>query len=216
MQFEDLSIPMLSQIPVLGPILFQNNILVHVALVLVLISAFVLFKTTFGLKIRAVGENPQTADSLGVNVYSVRYLCVVLGSALMGLAGGYVVLAYVPYLSYNIIAGRGWIAFALVYLGRWDPRKLLGGVILFSFVNAFQLRLESLGIPFPYQVFSMIPYILCLIVLVMAKGSSPSGNGPPLREGIEQVKGRTHSALTFKIVLIDLFSVKPKITNLIR
>jgi ABC-type uncharacterized transport system permease subunit len=133
--FDAINIPVLSQIPVLGPVLFQNDILVYLALVLVPISAFVLFKTTLGLNIQAVGENPVAADAAGVNVYRIRYLCVILGGAFAGLAGTFLSLAYLNVFVENMTAGRGWIAVILVILGRWNPFLVLGGAFLFGSVN---------------------------------------------------------------------------------
>ena len=168
-QFTSINIPVLSQLPFVGPIIFQQNILVYLAYLLVPIAAFVLYKTTYGLKVMSVGENPRAADSSGVNVYSTRIISIIIGTMLIGLGGSYVVLAYVPILASDVVAGRGWVALALVTFGRWDPVKLLAGVFLFCITDAFQLRLQAIGVPIPYQFLIMSPYVLTMIVMVLAR-----------------------------------------------
>ena len=181
-QFPVISVPLLSNIPLLGPIIFQQNILVYLAFALVPVIAFVFYRTTFGLKIIAVGENPKAADTMGIKVYSTRYLCVIIGSMLISLGGAYISLAYVPVLQEDVIGGRGWIALALVTFGRWDPKKILGGALLFSVADAVQMRLQTLGVPIPYQFFLMTPYILTLVVMIVAREASrPAALAQPYR-----------------------------------
>jgi simple sugar transport system permease protein len=166
--FEAVHIPVLSEIPVLGPALFQHNFLTYLGILLVPILAFVLFRTDLGLKIRAVGENPQAADTLGVNVYLIRYLSVIFTGAMAGFAGAYISLAYVKVFSEGIIASRGWIALALVTFGRRSPYKILGGALLFGFVDALQIRLQGIpDFPIPYEFLLMLPYILSIAILVI-------------------------------------------------
>lgn len=170
--FKALNIPLLSQIPILGPILFQQNILVYLAFLLVPVSALVLFRTTLGLKITAVGENPRAADALGVNVYAIRYLCVVLDGIMAGLGGTFLTLGYMNMFTDWITAGRGWIAISLVIFGRWNPYGALGGALLFGGVNALQLRFQMVGVAVPYQFALMLPYLLTIIVLVSVSGKT--------------------------------------------
>lgn len=179
--FKDINIPVLSQIPIIGPILFQQNILVYLALISVPLLTIVLFKTTFGLKIRSVGENPLAANALGINVYRVRYVCVVIGGLMAGLGGAYLSLAHVTMLSEEVVAGRGWIAFAIVIFSKWKPYGALGGALLFGCVDALQIRLQTSGIMFPYQFVVSLPYILTIIVLVMTYGKAraPAALGTP-------------------------------------
>lgn len=168
--FEALPIPVLSEIPVLGPILFRQNVLVYLAFLLVPLLAAVMTHTTWGLRIRAVGDNPRAADSLGVNVYAVRYWAVIFGGALAGLGGAFLPLGYMNMFADNITAGRGWIAIALVIFGRWNPYMVLAGSLLFGGVDAIQLRLQALGLAVPYQFMLMAPYVLTILALLSMRG----------------------------------------------
>lgn len=165
-RFESISIPVLSQIPVIGPILFNHNVLVYLAFLLVPIFGIILFRTSFGLKTIAVGDKPQAADSLGVNVHRIRYLCVILSGTMAGLGGAYVSLASSNVLTETVIAGRGWIVIALVIFGMWSPYKIFGGVLLFSFVRALQLWLQAIGVGIPSEFMAMIPYMLPIVALL--------------------------------------------------
>lgn len=166
--FRPLAIPLLSRIPVLGEVFFNQNLLVYGAYLLVPIAAFVMDKTTFGLKIRAVGENPEAADSLGVNVSLVRYITVTLGGALSGLAGASLSIALLNVFQQNLTSGLGFIAVALVYFGGWRPWGVLAGALLFSMVNALQLWVQVLGLPIPSEFAVMMPYVLTILALVVA------------------------------------------------
>jgi ABC-type uncharacterized transport system permease subunit len=164
--FSKVYIPFLSDIPGLGEIFFSQNILVYLAYALVPISWFVLNKTTLGLKIRSVGENPEAADSLGVSVASIRYFTIVLGGTLSGLAGASLSIALLNVFQQNMTSGLGFIAVALVYFGGWRPWGVLGGALLFSMVNSLQLWIQVLGIPIPSDIAVMMPYMLTILVLV--------------------------------------------------
>ncbi len=166
--FRPLAIPLLSRIPVLGEVFFNQNLLVYGAYLLVPVAAFVMDKTTFGLKIRAVGENPEAADSLGVNVSLVRYITVTLGGALSGLAGASLSIALLNVFQQNLTSGLGFIAVALVYFGGWRPWGVLAGALLFSMVNALQLWVQVLGLPIPSEFAVMMPYVLTILALVVA------------------------------------------------
>ena len=163
--FPDLAIPALSRIPVIGEIFFQHNILVYVAFALVPIAWFVLNKTPFGLKVRAVGQNPEAADSLGVNVSRVRYLTVTLGGMLSGIAGASLSIALLNTFQQNLTNGMGFIAVALVYFGGWRVSGVLLGSLLFSTVNAIQLWLQVKGVTIPSDFLLMMPYIVTILVL---------------------------------------------------
>jgi ABC-type uncharacterized transport system permease subunit len=165
--FPKVNIPVLSDIPVLGDIFFRQNVLVYIALALVPIAWFVLNKTTLGLKIRAVGENPDAADSLGVNVARIRYFTIILGGTLSGIAGASLSIALLNVFQQNMTSGLGFIAVALVYFGAWRPWGVLGGALLFSLVNSLQLWIQVLGIPIPSDIAVMMPYILTILVLVL-------------------------------------------------
>jgi len=164
--FPKVQIPILSDLPVVGEIFFRQNVLVYIAFALVPIAWFVLNKTTLGLKIRAVGENPEAADSLGVSVARIRYFTIILGGTLSGVAGASLSIALLNVFQQNMTSGLGFIAVALVYFGAWRPWGVLAGALLFSFVNSLQLWIQVLGIPIPSDIAVMMPYILTILVLV--------------------------------------------------
>jgi simple sugar transport system permease protein len=184
--FSPVNIPVLSGIPVLGEIFFRQNILVYGAFALVPIGWFVLNKTTLGLKIRAVGENPEAADSLGVSVSRVRYFTIILGGILSGVAGASLSIALLNVFQQNMTSGLGFIAVALVYFGGWRPWGVLLGALLFSIVNSLQLWVQVLGIPIPSDFAVMMPYVLTILALVVTvqRVRSPSALTKPFeREG---------------------------------
>lgn len=184
--FPTIDIPLLSKIPIFGNIFFSQNILVYLAFLLVPVAWFVLNKTTLGLKIRAVGENPEAADSLGVSVSSIRYFTIILGGTLSGLGGASLSIALLNVFQQNLTAGLGFIAVALVYFGGWRPWGVLAGALLFSMVNALQLWIQVLGIPIAAEFAVMMPYILTIVVLVLSvsKVRTPSALTKPFkREG---------------------------------
>jgi len=165
--FPKVVIPGLTELPVLGEIFFNHNILVYGAYLLVPVGWFVLNRTTLGLKIRAVGENPEAADSLGVSVAGVRYFTIILGGILSGVAGASLSTALLNVFQQNMTSGLGFIAVALVYFGGWRPWGVLGGALLFSLVNSLQLWIQVLNIPIPSDIAIMMPYILTILVLVL-------------------------------------------------
>ncbi|MGZ6316184.1 MAG: ABC transporter permease [Anaerolineales bacterium] len=166
--FAKVNIPVLSAIPGIGDIFFKQSVLVYGAYLLVPIAWFVLNKTTLGLKIRSVGENPDAADSLGVSVARVRYFTIILGGALSGIAGASLSISLLNVFQQNMTSGLGFIAVALVYFGAWRPVGVLIGALLFSMVNSLQLWIQVLGIPVPSDIAVMMPYILTIIVLVVS------------------------------------------------
>jgi simple sugar transport system permease protein len=166
--FAPIRIPLLGNIPVLGGIFFDHNILVYGAFALVPLSWFILNKTTWGLKIKAVGQNPAAADALGVSVNLVRYLTVTMGGVLAGIGGASLSIALLNVFQQNLTYGMGFIAVALVYFGGWNPVGVLFGSLLFSSVNALQLWVQVLGIPIPAEYATMMPYVLTILALVIA------------------------------------------------
>ncbi len=165
--FPDLPIPLLSDIPLLGPVFFRHNVLVYAAYLLVPLAWFVLNKTTLGLNIRSVGENPEAADSLGISVARVRYFTIILGGVLSGIAGAALSVGLLGVFQQNMTSGLGFIAVALVYFGAWRPLGVLAGALIFSLVNAMQLWVQVLGVPIPSELAVMMPYILTIVVLVL-------------------------------------------------
>ena len=166
--FPRINFPILTELPVLGEILFNHNLLVYVAFALVPISAYVLNNTTFGLMIRAVGQNPEAADAMGVNVARVRYATTTIGGMMAGLAGASLSIALINLFQQNLTAGQGFIAVALVYFGGWRPWAVAAGAMLFSFVNALQLQIKVIGADIPSEFAVMAPYVITIIALVFA------------------------------------------------
>lgn len=189
--FQSVSIPILSDIPVIGSILFQQNVLVYVAFALVPVSVWLLNKTKWGLQIRAVGQNPAAADAMGVNVNRVRYSTVILGGVLAGVAGASLSIAVTPIFQENMTAGRGYIAVALVYFGAWSPWRVMAGALLFSIANNLQIWAQILdvrigGAAIPPNLLIMAPYILTIAVLLFArqrKRLEPAALSKPFERG---------------------------------
>lgn len=183
--FRPIQIPFFSDIPILGQIFFRQNVLVYGAYVLVVIAWFVLNKTTLGLKIRAVGESPQAADSLGVSVARVRYFTLSLGGMLSGLAGASLSIALLNVFQQNMTSGLGFIAVALVYFGGWRPFGVMAGALLFSMVNSLQLWVQVLNIPIPSDFAVMMPYVLTIVALVVTvqRVRPPSALSKPFERG---------------------------------
>lgn len=167
-----LKIPLLGDIPYLGTILFHQNLLVYLTFLLVPVSAWILFKTQFGLNLRAVGEHPRAADTLGVPVEKMRYMGVILGGVFSGLGGCFLTLAQLNRFTDNITAGRGFIAIAAVIFGKWNPYGAAVATLLFGIADGLQLRLQALGTRLPYQFLLMLPYILTIVALIGIVGKS--------------------------------------------
>ncbi len=151
----------------LEPILSQYW-LTYAALLLVPVLGWMLTRTTIGLRIRAVGENPEAADMAGINVYAIRYLALMLGGALMGAAGAFLSLAQLGAFAQGIVNGRGWVAIAIVIFGNWKPSRVLGGALLFGALQALQLRLQAEGVQLPYEALLALPYVITIVVLALA------------------------------------------------
>lgn len=183
--FSSIYIPLLSDIPIVGEIFFQQNLLVYFAYIMVPISWFVLSKTTLGLKIRAVGENPEAADTLGVSVSGVRYFTQIFGGVMSGIAGASLSIALLNVFQQNLTSGLGFIAVALVYFGGWRPLGVLIGSLIFSMVNALQLWVQVLNIPIPSDIAVMMPYVLTILALVIAvqRVRPPSALTKPYERG---------------------------------
>jgi general nucleoside transport system permease protein len=183
--FPEIYIPVLSDIPYIGEIFFRQNILVYFAYLLVPLAWFVLNKTTLGLKIRSVGENPDAADSLGVSVARIRYFTIILGGTLSGVAGASMSIALLNVFQQNMTSGLGFIAVALVYFGAWRPIGVLGGALLFSLINSLQLWIQVLSIPIPSDLAVMMPYVVTILVLVatVSKVRAPTALTKPFERG---------------------------------
>lgn len=158
----------LADLAVIGPLLFKQNVLTYAAFIMTAIVWYVLFRTLFGLRLRAVGEDPATADTSGINVLWMRFVAVVAGGALCGAAGGYLALASSNIWVDGMIAGRGWIAVGLVIFARWRPLLALVGALLFGAIEALIPRVQATGADVPIYMMMMLPYLATLAVLVLA------------------------------------------------
>ena len=183
--FQSIKIPLLGDIPYVGPILFNHSILVYGAFLLVPLAWFVLEKTTLGQRIKAVGQNPAAADTLGINVNGIRYFSVCLGGVLAGIAGASLSISLLNLFQDNLTAGMGFIAVALVYFGGWRPIMILAGALLFSVVNSFQLWMQVLGVNIPSDVAVMLPYLLTIVALAVTvnRVRQPAALNKPFERG---------------------------------
>lgn len=163
----NISIPGLSDLPFVGKLLFGQDPIFYLSILLTLGVAWFLFRTRAGLTLRSVGDNHGSAHALGINVIGIRYLAVMFGGACAGLAGGYLSLVYTTQWIENMTAGRGWIALALVVFASWRPWRVLAGAYLFGAVSIGQLHAQALGIGVPSQLLSSLPYLATVIVLVL-------------------------------------------------
>ncbi len=164
--FPDLNLPLLGKIPILAAF-FNQDIITYMLFIIIPLSWFYLFKTKHGLTLRSVGENPQTAAAMGINVSKIRYIYTIIGGMLVGLGGAHLTLAYTPGWSENVTGGRGWIVIALVIFAGWNPARAVFGAILFGGINAIQFRLQAAGTVIPASFLNMAPYIATIVVLVI-------------------------------------------------
>lgn len=181
--FEPVAIPVLSSIPVIGEVLFHKDPLVYLLYVLVPLLFVFLFHTPWGLAIRAAGQHPAAADTAGIPVLRLRYLCVAGAGILASLGGCYLVLVEVHLFSENMSAGKGFIALAAVILGRWNPLGALAACLLFGFFDALQLRLQFSNPDVPYQFFVLLPYLVSILALVglVGRPRPPAAIGRPYK-----------------------------------
>ena len=181
-------IPWLSDLPVVGPVFFQHNVLVYLALVLVPVASLVLFRTHFGLSIRAVGESPDAVDTRGLNVSWIRYLSLAIGGALAGLGGGYLVLGSLGLFWTQMTAGRGFIAIAVVVFSKWSPWRALLGALVFGLAAAVQISLQTIRVPIASELLLMLPYIITILVLISVsrRAEFPSAFAVPYYRGGEK------------------------------
>lgn len=183
-RFDVISVPGLARVPVIGPILFQQDALVYISFILVVVLYLVLYKSSWGLAQRAVGDDPATADATGINVARMRYVNTIIGGALAGLGGAYLSLAFAPAWIENMTAGRGWIALALVMFGLWNPWRVMLGAYLFGGVEALTFRLQTAGVTISPLLLQMLPYLLTIAVLVAAVRRKGEEAAPPAALGL--------------------------------
>jgi simple sugar transport system permease protein len=181
--FATLDIPILRDLPLLGPLFFKQDPLVYLTLVLVAVSAIVLFRSALGTRIIAVGEHPHAAETLGIPVARTRYLCLVISGLFAGVGGAFLSLSATGVFLDNMTAGRGYIALAILVLGRRQPFGILAASLLFGAADALQLRGQTFGFGIPYQFFLMLPYALTIIVLIglVRRADAPAALGVPFQ-----------------------------------
>lgn len=179
--FPIISIPILSKIPVLGPTFFENNIIVYLMIILVIIMHILLFYTPWGLRTRAVGEHPKAADTLGINVYLMRYVNVILGGMIAGVGGAYFTIGSVGRFDELLTGGKGFIGLAAVIFGKWTPIGAFASSLIFGFADSLQVKLQILRIPIPSEFLLMAPYIVTMIILtgVVGRAIPPAADGQP-------------------------------------
>ncbi len=171
-----------SESPILGPI-FSQYTLTYIAILLIPVVWFVVFKTNFGLNLRSVGDNPEATDAAGINVYRLRTIALIIGSALMAVGGAFLSIGQLGSFTFGIVSGRGWVCIALIIFANWQPVKVLWGALLFGGVQALQSRLQLTGMKLPYELFLALPYIVTIIALTLAgrNASYPSALLKPYR-----------------------------------
>ena len=179
--FKIVAIPVLSKIPIIGPIFFENGPIVYMMLAVVVILHIVLFYTAWGLRTRAVGEHPKAADTLGINVYFVRYINVIIGGMIAGLGGAYFILGSVGRFDENLTAGKGFIGLAAMIFGKWNPIGAFLSSLLFGFADSLQIKMQILSVPIPSAFLAMAPYIVTMIVLtgIVGRAIPPAADGQP-------------------------------------
>jgi general nucleoside transport system permease protein len=176
-----LKIPLLGDIPIIGNVFFNNSVVVYISLILVVVAWFYLYKTNVGLALRAVGEYPRAAETLGIQIIWKKYFACSMCGMLCGFAGAYLTTVYISSYVSGVVSGRGYVALAAVIFGKWKPKGVLAACIFFSIIDALQLRLQIIDKAIPYQLLQMMPYLCTLIALAffMKPGCEPKANGKP-------------------------------------
>ncbi len=182
----EITIPVLSALPFVGPILFQQKALVYLAFLVVPIAYFVLYRTTIGLNIRAVGEYPLAAETVGINVRGIRYMCILLTGVGAGLGGAFLSIGQLSRFTDNMAAGRGFIALAIVIFGQWNPYRAALAALIFGAADALQLSLQAVGLQIPSQFLLMLPYAVTVIAMIVVarRAIAPASLAQPyVKEG---------------------------------
>ena len=179
--FQTITIPLLSKIPIIGPVFFQDNIIVYLMIILVVVVHILLFYTPWGLRTRAVGEHPKAADTLGINVYLMRYVNVIIGGMIAGLGGAYFTIGSVGRFDQDMTAGKGFIGLAAMIFGKWSPIGAFSSSLIFGFADSIQVKMQILGVNIPSEFLQMTPYIVTMIVLtgLIGRALPPAADGMP-------------------------------------
>ncbi len=180
-----LSIPVLSKIPLIGPLFFQQTILAYITYLIVIITAIFFSRTAWGLNFISSGENPEAAETLGVDVILTRYIAIVISGILCTVGGAFLSTAATGLFVQNMTAGRGYIALAILVIGRRNPWGVFGAALLFGAADALQLRTQLFSFKIPYQFLVMLPYVLCMVVMILFSrtSSAPAALGEPYERG---------------------------------
>jgi simple sugar transport system permease protein len=180
-RFQNVRIPLLSDIPIVGPVVFDNNIFVYLMLLIVAVMYVGLFNTRWGLRVRAVGEHPRAADTVGIRVLFTRYRNVILGGVVAGIGGAYFSLGAVGRFEEGMTAGRGFIGLAAMIFGRWNPVGALGAALIFGFADSLQVKLNILQVGIPSEFLAMAPYLVTILVVAGAahRVRPPAADGKP-------------------------------------
>ena len=180
-RFRPLAIPVLSEIPILGPAVFRQSVLVYLMYLVVPLVWFALFRTKWGLRVRAVGEHPKAADTVGIRVERTRYIAVLIAGAVVGLGGAYYTVVSVSSFGKEMTAGAGFIALAAVIFGKWDPLRATLAALLFGFASNLEGALSVVGAPVPSQFMLMLPYVVTLLAVagLVGRSRAPAADGVP-------------------------------------
>jgi simple sugar transport system permease protein len=180
-RFDRIDIPVLSQIPIIGPVLFRQTLIVYLMYIIVAVVAYALFKTKWGLRLRSVGEHPMAADTVGINVAATRFWNVALAGAIAGIGGAYFTLGSVGAFQKEMTAGAGFIALAAVIFGRWDPIRSTLAALLFGFASNLQNVLSIIGSPVPSEFMLMLPYVVTIFAVAgfVGRVRGPAAAGKP-------------------------------------
>lgn len=177
-------IPVLSQIPLIGPVLFNQNIFVYLMYILVAVLSILLFKTRWGLRLRSVGEHPKAADTLGINVFKTRFMAVIYSGLTAGIGGAFFSIGSIGSFNEQMTAGRGYIALAAMIFGKWNPTGAVGAGLLFGLAESISLKLSIFDVAVPAKILAMLPYVITIIVLggVVGKNVGPAAGGKPYQK----------------------------------
>ncbi len=175
-----INIPILDRIPIIGEIIFSQNIFVYLLFLTLIVSYIIMYKTSWGISLIAVGENPKAADTAGINVNKTRYIACIINGLLGGLAGSYLTLAQLGFFMENITGGKGYMALVAVILGKRNPIWIFLAALVIGVADAIQIRLQTAGIPLPSEMFTMLPYVVAMLVLLF----SIKNNKDPLALGL--------------------------------
>lgn len=183
--FANVPIPLLADIPYIGPIFFQQKLLTYIAFLFVPAVWFFLYRTKYGLEIRCLGENPKVIDTRGLSVTARQYAAVMAGGMMIGIGGAFVTIASTVRFVPDITAGRGWLALVIVIAGNWRPTGILLAALVFAFLDALQLQIQGVGVALPYQIFLALPYVAAIVLMIVKRQQSEE----PSRLGIPYFRG---------------------------